>query len=270
MSESRRVLGVVMDPSESIKPKKDSSLAMLLAAQRAGWSLLYFRQQDLSVRNGAPWGHGSWITVRDDGERWFEIGKPWIGGLEQMDALLMRKDPPFDMEYVYSSYLLELAQEQGARVFNHPRAIRDCNEKMTIARFLRSTMFSIFLLFGLVAVSTTALCVYTVDKQLSSQYVANSSAIAQTIRLWPREDEVEIAFIDTGHGMNSEMCDQIFEPYFSTKETGIGLGLPLTRKIIEEHGGEMSFAGANDGGTQVTMRFARDPLNSGRDSEAAE
>ena len=85
MSQSRRVLGVVMDPIESIKPKKDSTLAMLLAAQRAGWAILYFRQQDLSVRDGAPHGHGSWLTVRDDAERWFEMGQPWVGGLEHPD-----------------------------------------------------------------------------------------------------------------------------------------------------------------------------------------
>jgi glutathione synthase len=139
MSESRRVLGVVMDPIESIKPKKDSSLAMLLAAQRAGWSLLYFRQQDLSVRNGAPWGHGSWITVRDDGERWFEIGKPWIGGLEQMDALLMRKDPPFDMEYIYTTYILELAEARGVLVANKPASLRDINEKAYTSWFPQCT-----------------------------------------------------------------------------------------------------------------------------------
>ncbi len=81
MSQSRRLLGVVMDPIESIKPKKDSTLAMLLAAQRHGWNIVYFRQQDLSVRDGVPHGHGSWLTVRDDPERWFELGAPWVGRL---------------------------------------------------------------------------------------------------------------------------------------------------------------------------------------------
>jgi glutathione synthase len=133
------VLGVVMDPIESIKPKKDSTLAMLLAAQRAGWAILYFRQQDLSVRDGAPHGHGSWLTVRDDAERWFEIGQPWIGGLEAIDALLMRKDPPFDMEYIYTTYILELAENRGVLVVNKPASLRDINEKAYTSWFPQCT-----------------------------------------------------------------------------------------------------------------------------------
>ena len=139
MSQSRRVLGVVMDPIESIKPKKDSTLAMLLAAQRAGWAILYFRQQDLSVRDGTPHGHGSWLTVRDDAERWFEIGQPWIGGLEAIDALLMRKDPPFDMEYIYTTYILELAENRGVLVVNKPASLRDINEKAYTSWFPQCT-----------------------------------------------------------------------------------------------------------------------------------
>ena len=139
MSQSRRVLGVVMDPIESIKPKKDSTLAMLLAAQRQGWSILYFRQQDLSVRDGVPHGHGSWLRVRDDAERWFELGTPWVGGLEQIDALLMRKDPPFDMEYIYTTYILELAEERGVLVVNKPASLRDINEKAYTAWFPQCT-----------------------------------------------------------------------------------------------------------------------------------
>ena len=139
MSQSRRVLGVVMDPIESIKPKKDSTLAMLLAAQRQGWSILYFRQQDLSVRDGVPHGHGAWLTVRDDPERWFELGTPWVGGLEQMDALLMRKDPPFDMEYIYTTYILELAENRGVLIVNKPASLRDINEKAYTAWFPQCT-----------------------------------------------------------------------------------------------------------------------------------
>jgi glutathione synthase len=118
MSESRRLLGVVMDPIGSIKPKKDSTLAMLLAAQRQSFDIVYFRQQDLEVRDGAPVGQGSRLKVRDDSERWFEIGIPWSGGLETLDVLLMRKDPPFDMEYIYTTYILELAENRGLLVVN--------------------------------------------------------------------------------------------------------------------------------------------------------
>ena len=139
MSQSRRLLGVVMDPIETIKPKKDSTLAMLLAAQRRGWEIVYLRQQDLEVRGGAPRGHGTRLTVRDDTERWFEIGTPWIDGLEGLDALLMRKDPPFDMEYIYTTYILELAENRGLLVVNKPASLRDINEKAYTSWFPHCT-----------------------------------------------------------------------------------------------------------------------------------
>ena len=139
MSRSARLLGVVMDPIDSIKPKKDSTLAMLLAAQRRGFELVYFRQQDLEVRNGAAVGHGARLTVRDDSERWFEIGVPWSGGLEKLDVLLMRKDPPFDMEYIYTTYILELAEKRGLLVVNKPASLRDINEKAYTAWFPQCT-----------------------------------------------------------------------------------------------------------------------------------
>ena len=139
MSQPRRSLGVVMDPIDTIKPKKDSTLAMLLAAQRGGWEIVYLRQQDLEVRNGAPLGHGARLKVRDDSERWFELGTPWSGGLETLDALLMRKDPPFDMEYIYTTYILELAEKRGLLVVNRPSSLRDINEKAYTSWFPQCT-----------------------------------------------------------------------------------------------------------------------------------
>lgn len=140
---SRRQLGVVMDPIETINPKKDSTLAMLFAAQKRGFDVVYFRQQDLSVRDGAPWGHGARLSVADDPKSWFTIGDPWIGGLEGVDVLLMRKDPPFDMEYIYTTYILELAEERGLLVVNKPASLRDINEKMYTAWFPQCTPPSI-------------------------------------------------------------------------------------------------------------------------------
>ena len=134
MSRSRR-LGVVMDPIESIQPKKDSTLAMLLAAQRRGWTLTYFRQQDLAVRDGAALGRGRRIMVRDDNASWFELGEEWQGKLETLDVVLMRKDPPFDMEYIYTTYILELAENRGLLVVNKPSSLRDINEKAYTAWF---------------------------------------------------------------------------------------------------------------------------------------
>jgi glutathione synthase len=139
MTEARPALGVVMDPIESIKPKKDSTLAMLLAAQRAGWSLVYFRQQDLIVRDGAPLGTGHHVEVRDDPDQWFTLGGSWSAGLETLDVLLMRKDPPFDMEYIYTTYILELAEHRGVLVVNKPSSLRDINEKAYTAWFPQCT-----------------------------------------------------------------------------------------------------------------------------------
>jgi len=135
MTDSQRLLGVVMDPIESIQPGKDSTLAMLLAAQSRGWTLIYFRQNDLAVRDGAPLGHGLQIKVYDDTSRWYETGEQWAGGLEELQVLLMRKDPPFDMEYIYTTYILELAEERGLLVINKPASLRDINEKVYTSWF---------------------------------------------------------------------------------------------------------------------------------------
>jgi glutathione synthase len=143
MRKPPRLVGVVMDPIDTIKPKKDSTLAMLLAAQRRGWHCIYFRQGDLAVRDGAPLGHGCRLRVRDDPDDWFEIGEPWRGGLETLDALLMRKDPPFDMEYVYTTYILELAEQRGLLVVNKPASLRDINEKAYTSWFPQCTPPSI-------------------------------------------------------------------------------------------------------------------------------
>ena len=135
MGRDGRLLGVVMDPIESIQPKKDSTLAMLLAAQRRGWNLIYFRQQDLAIRDGAPLGQGAKLTVQDSPDSWFKLGETWEGALEELSVILMRKDPPFDMEYVYTTYILELAELRGSLVINKPSSLRDINEKAYTAWF---------------------------------------------------------------------------------------------------------------------------------------
>ena len=139
MNTPARVVGVVMDPIESIAPKKDSTLAMMLAAQDRGWKIAYFRQQDLYVRDGRAYGDGALIRVRDDLTDWFEIGESWQAPLETLDALLMRKDPPFDMEFVYTTYILQLAADAGLRVVNDPASLRDMNEKAYTAWFPQCT-----------------------------------------------------------------------------------------------------------------------------------
>ena len=139
MSKSRRQLGVVMDPIADINPKKDSTLAMLLAAQARGFELVYYEQRDLSVRDGKAFGNGRVITVNRSLDAWFEAGEPTTGPLEALDALLMRKDPPFDMEFIYTTYILQLAEQQGLLVVNSPSALREINEKVYTAWFPQCT-----------------------------------------------------------------------------------------------------------------------------------
>jgi glutathione synthase len=131
---SRRLV-VVMDPIEGIKPAKDSTLAILLAAQTRGWALFYAEQKDLYLRDGVAWGRLAALRVADDVQGWFTLGTAAAARLGDLDAILMRKDPPFDMEYVYSTYILDRAREQGAAVFNRPQGLRDMNEKVYTAWF---------------------------------------------------------------------------------------------------------------------------------------
>lgn len=135
---SRR-LGVIMDPIVGIKPAKDTTLAMLLEAARRGWELWYFEIGDLWIAAGEARGSGRPLAVRDDPARWFDLGERREMPLGEFDVILMRKDPPFDMEYVYSTYLLERAEAAGALVVNRAGALRDCNEKAYITWFPQCT-----------------------------------------------------------------------------------------------------------------------------------
>ncbi len=129
MSQLRK-LGIVMDPIESIKPWKDSTFAMMLEAQARGWEIRYFRQKDVFFDNGVAMGRYQTLSLHDDRQHWFDIVEAGRCRLDQLDTILMRKDPPFDLEYVYSTYMLEQAEENGVLVVNRPASLRDCNEKL--------------------------------------------------------------------------------------------------------------------------------------------
>ena len=136
MSKSSRVrLVVVMDPIAAIKPAKDSTLRILLAAQARGWELFYAELKDLWLRDGIAWGRLAPLKVKDDPASWFILGQSATGKLGEFDVILMRKDPPFDTEYIYSTYILDRAQLQGALVCNRPQGLRDMNEKVYTAWF---------------------------------------------------------------------------------------------------------------------------------------
>jgi glutathione synthase len=132
---SRVRLVVVMDPIGAIKPAKDTTLGLLLAAQARGWELFYAEQKDLWLRDGVAWGRLAPLAVRDDPKSWFTLGNVKADKLGEFDVILMRKDPPFDTEYIYSTYILERAQIQGALVCNRPQGLRDINEKVYTAWF---------------------------------------------------------------------------------------------------------------------------------------
>ena len=132
-------IGIVMDPIESIAPYKDSSLAMLLEAERRNAEIHYFQQHDLRLLSGVALGRSQRLNVTDDNDNWFERGEQTAVELGSLDAILMRKDPPFDMEYVYTTYILERAREAGALIINHPQALRDMNEKAYTAWFPECT-----------------------------------------------------------------------------------------------------------------------------------
>lgn len=128
-------LGVVMDPIAAINYKKDSTMAMLWAAADRGWSLSYMEPRDLSLEQGEPTARMAPLEVFRDPERWFTLGEPQRQSLSELDVILMRRDPPFDNEYIYATYILEAAERQGTLIVNRCHSLRDCNEKVFATQF---------------------------------------------------------------------------------------------------------------------------------------
>ena len=127
--------GVVMDPISGITTYKDSTFAMLLEAQRRGHEIWYMEPSDLTIRGGVALGHMKRLLVRDNNDDWFTLAESENRELATLDILLMRKDPPFNMDYVYTTYVLDLAENAGVTVVNRPQALRDANEKCFITQF---------------------------------------------------------------------------------------------------------------------------------------
>ena len=131
----KRRLMAVMDPIQNIKPHKDSTLAMLLEAQARGWDLYCGGLNDIWLRDGVATCRATSVEVHEDQEHWYDLGDVQECPLGNMDAILMRKDPPFNMEYIFATYVLERAQQAGSLVVNDPRGLRDANEKAFVAWF---------------------------------------------------------------------------------------------------------------------------------------
>ena len=132
-------LGIVMDPISNIKLKKDTSFAMLEQAQARGYQLFYMELNDLYLEQGQAYATTRSLTVYNDKEHWFDFGEEQTLPLSELDVILMRKDPPFDTEFIYATYILERAEQAGTLVVNKPQSLRDCNEKLYTAWFAQFT-----------------------------------------------------------------------------------------------------------------------------------
>ncbi len=128
-------VGVVMDPIGGIQYHKDTTLALLLAAQERGHTLFYMEMNDLSLKQGEAYGSCRTLKVSANPQGWFEFGDSESKALAELDVILMRKDPPFDNQYIYATYILERAEAAGCLVVNKPQSLRDCNEKVFATAF---------------------------------------------------------------------------------------------------------------------------------------
>ena len=133
-------LGIVMDPIEGLNYKKDTSIAMLMAAGKRGFDLFYMTQRCLYQQNGVAMGCMGELSVRSDSDQWYQLAGFKDQPLQTLDVILMRKDPPFDNEFIYSTYLLDQAEQAGVLVVNKPRSLRDYNEKYFATLFPECTV----------------------------------------------------------------------------------------------------------------------------------
>lgn len=127
------------DPLDTFKTYKDTTYAMMVEAGRRGHEVYAFQQKDMALEDGVVSAAITRVTLTGDEKAWYKTDAPAVTKLSEFDAVLVRKDPPFDMEYVYLTYLLEIAETQGARIVNRPEAIRSHNEKLAIAQFPQFT-----------------------------------------------------------------------------------------------------------------------------------
>jgi glutathione synthase len=132
-------IAFLADPLASFKTYKDSTYAMMVEAAKRGHTVYAFEQKDMALENGVVTANAAQITLTGDSHDWYRAAPAHETNLGEFDAIIQRKDPPFDMEYIYGTYLLEMAEKQGAKVFNKPSAIRDHNEKLTIGQFSQLT-----------------------------------------------------------------------------------------------------------------------------------
>ena len=139
MKRTKYKLGIVMDPISAIDPKKDSSLAMLMEAAKRDYEIYYMEQKDLKLIDGCATAQATIIEIFDDQKKWYKSKSNVSIDLKELNIILMRKDPPFDMEYIYTTYVLDKAEEDGVLIVNKPQSLRDMNEKVYTAWFPECT-----------------------------------------------------------------------------------------------------------------------------------
>lgn len=139
MKRTKYKLGIVMDPISAIDPKKDSSLAMLIEAAKRDYEIYYMEQKDLKLIDGCATAQAIIIEIFDDQKKWYKSKSNVSIDLKELNIILMRKDPPFDMEYIYTTYVLDKAEEDGVLIVNKPQSLRDMNEKVYTAWFPECT-----------------------------------------------------------------------------------------------------------------------------------
>src|SRR5210317_1492916 len=128
-------IGIIMDPLESLNIKKDTTLALIQAAQNRGWRVDVIYQNDVLLADGNPSALAREITIDLSVTPWFDVTETSFKSLTAYDCILMRKDPPFNMEFIYTTYMLDRAEDEGVLVVNRPHTLRDCNEKLYATRF---------------------------------------------------------------------------------------------------------------------------------------
>lgn len=181
-------LGVVMDPIEDIHYENDSTLAMLWEAQSRGYSLHYFEQKNLFLKNAISFGDATLLKVYRDPHRWFSFHEQKRIALRDLDVILMRKDPPFNEEYIYTTYLLEHAEREGVLIINRPQALRDANEK------LFATLFPKCLPETLVSQSIEQLYAFWQEQQDIVCKPLNSMGGASIFRLQKNDTNSQVIF----------------------------------------------------------------------------
>jgi glutathione synthase len=196
-------LGIVMDPIASINIKKDSSFAMLLQAQERGYVIHYMEMSDLYLLEGQARAHSRLLSVKQDANGWYQFGTEQDIALGDLDVILMRKDPPFDTEYIYATYILERAEDNGCLIVNKPQSLRDANEKLYTSWFSQFTPKTL--------VSSDA-------KRLKAFYQAQQDIIlkpldgmggASIFRLKPQDHNVSVIIETlTQHGQHYAMAQQ--------------------------------------------------------------